>query len=435
MSKFFRSSIAIASLVALAGLCNVSAAQDVFPFTDGDEPGSGPGGDDGWEETAIVYPIYTITEILPIGSGLESFCTGISNNGWVVGGAKINSTSSAATHAFRTREGMPVVDLGTLPGLPFSSAYAVNNAGDVVGVAAAAANLYGSTAKPFIVRNGTWTNLDTMNLGIHASANAINSSGLVVGVNSFLGTGSVESFKWQSGAPVNLPDLPNDTCRISYGQGVNDFGVVVGYSAAPGRCGDNRAVKYDGNTVIDLGTLGGPNAQANSINNLNQVVGYSETQVGQNRATMWHNGTITNLGTLAGASFALSINNDSNVVGYFIDNRNQQRACAWLNGNMVDLNTLMANGTGWRLLIATGINDSGQIVGQARNPQGRLRGFVLTPPCRSDYNRDGGIDGSDVSNFIMNWENAQADTDINYDGGIDGLDVQEFFELWEASRC
>jgi len=211
---------------------------------------------------------------------------------------------------------------------------------------------------------------------------------------------------------------------------------VVGYSAAPGQCGDNRPVRYGSSGgVWDLGTLGGANGQAQAINNLNEIVGYSETAGGANRATRWSNGVITNLGTLGGASFALATNDYSDAVGYYIDTFNQQRAAAWINGTLYDLNSIVQNRAGWRLLIATGINNSGQIVGQARNPAGKLRGFLLTPPCRSDFNGDGGIDGNDVTSFFISWENSMADADVNRDGGVDGGDIQVFFELWEAGRC
>ena len=103
---------------------------------------------------------------------------------------------------------------------------------------------------------------------------------------------------------------------------------------------------------------------------------------------------------------------------------------------MFDLNTLMGSGgAGWRLLIATGVNEQGQIVGQGRNAAGRLRGFVLTPPCRSDTNRDGGIDGGDVSVFFDAWSAGLPDTDLNLDGGVDATDVYYFFDLWTNGRC
>lgn len=419
------------SLVALAGMASVSAAQDTFPFTD--VGGDGPGGDGEWEDLAIISPIYQVEEVPTLG-GTESYATAISDNGWIAGGARL---ASGVNRAIRMVRGGVPQDLGSLPGLAYSSAYSINNNGHVAGVSAAAANLFGTTAQPWIYRAGAFTDLDPMNRGVYSAATAVSDAGLVIGTNSFLGSGSVESFKWSSGAPVNLPDFPGDICRISYGMGVNETGAAVGYSAAIGSCGDNRAVLYPSSGgIIDLGTLGGTNAQAQAINELGDVVGFSELASGQNRATLWSGGAIHNLGTLAGASFALSINDDGIICGYFLDSRNQQRACVWISGQIFDLNTLMGNGgAGWRLLIATGVNDQGQIVGQGRNAAGRLRGFVLTPPCRSDTNRDGGIDGEDVSVFFDSWSAGFSDSDINLDGGVDAADVYYFFDLWTEGRC
>ncbi len=56
-------------------------------------------------------------------------------------------------------------------------------------------------------------------------------------------------------------------------------------------------------------------------------------------------------------------------------------------------------------------------------------------PCAADYNRDGGIDGSDVASFFDDWEGGAACADVNQDGGIDGADMEVFFALWEAGGC
>jgi hypothetical protein len=355
----------------------------------------------------------------------------------VVGGAK---TAAGINRALRMRIGDTTAqDLGSLPGLAHSSAYAVNLAGDVVGVASAAANLYGASAEPWVFRNTTsqMINLDPFHYGVYAAATGINDGGWVAGTNSFRGTGTVESFKWKTGNPINLDDFSGDQCHISYAMSINTRGTVVGYSAAVGACGDNRAVSYNSaGNITDLGTLGGTNAQAQAVNYFGDVVGVSELSTGQNRATLWSNGVASNLGTLGGASFAMGINDEGIIIGYFLDNRNQQRACVWRGGQIFDLNTLLnSSGLGWRLLIATGVNSSGQIVGQGRDAQGRLRGFILTPPCRSDYNRDGGIDGSDVSSFFDSWSAGLPDTDLNLDGGVDFGDVGMFFDLWSNGRC
>lgn len=55
--------------------------------------------------------------------------------------------------------------------------------------------------------------------------------------------------------------------------------------------------------------------------------------------------------------------------------------------------------------------------------------------CPADFNQDGGIDGSDVADFFVAWENAQAEADTNQDGGIDGSDVDAFFIAWENGGC
>jgi len=425
MSKFVRSGLTAASLVFLAG---AAGAQDVFPFTDeGSEgPGNGP-----WDPPAIVLPIYTLTEIDTLG-GLESYATAINDSGQVVGGAKI---ASGVTKAFRRTDGL-MANLGSLPGLAYSSANAINEHGDVVGVAAAASNLWGSTAKPWIVRGTTWTNLDPFDMGVYATATGISDAGVVVGTNSFVGAGTLDSFRWTTGLPSALPRLAGDTCRISYGTGLNNFGEAVGFTAQVGDCGSNQAVRYVNNQALALPGLGGDNTTAEAISDLGDIVGTAELSTGQNRAMLWRrNGEVTNLGTLAGSSFALNVNNEGNVVGYYIDTRSQQRAFVSLHGNFFDLNGLITQGTGWRLLIATDINNHGQIVGQGRNAQGRLRGFILTPPCRSDFNRDGGIDGGDVESFYESWAEGQDAADMNMDGGVDGMDVEQFFELWAEGRC
>jgi hypothetical protein len=56
----------------------------------------------------------------------------------------------------------------------------------------------------------------------------------------------------------------------------------------------------------------------------------------------------------------------------------------------------------------------------------------IAGPCVGDFNRDGGVDGEDVTAFFSSWEGGMADADVNTDGAVDGQDVQEFFARWEA---
>lgn len=53
----------------------------------------------------------------------------------------------------------------------------------------------------------------------------------------------------------------------------------------------------------------------------------------------------------------------------------------------------------------------------------------------ADFNRDGGVDGSDVQAFFDAWEVAEPDADVNGDGAVDGSDVEDFFVTWQAGGC
>ncbi len=55
--------------------------------------------------------------------------------------------------------------------------------------------------------------------------------------------------------------------------------------------------------------------------------------------------------------------------------------------------------------------------------------------CAADYNRDGGIDGSDIAAFFADWEDGAPCADVNQDGGVDGGDMELFFALWEGGGC
>ena len=59
-----------------------------------------------------------------------------------------------------------------------------------------------------------------------------------------------------------------------------------------------------------------------------------------------------------------------------------------------------------------------------------LTGSYPSCTCPSDWNTDGGVDGSDVEAFFASWEAGEAD--LNADGGTDGADVGTFFGFWES---
>jgi probable HAF family extracellular repeat protein len=120
--------------------------------------------------------------------------------------------------------------------------------------------------------------------------------------------------------------------------------------------------------MTDQGTLGGFGSIADGINASGQVVGESATAANAaTHAFLYSGGIMTDLGTLTligeGESVANGINASGQVVGASTITGNGFHAFLYSGNSMTDLNSLLPAGSGWELLGASAINDSGQIVG------------------------------------------------------------------------
>jgi len=173
----------------------------------------------------------------------------------------------------------------------------------------------------------------------------------------------------------------------SYALGINDRGQIVGRSQTPQHpYYYDRAFLYANEDMRDLGTLGGASAWATAINNSGQIAGFSATDPnvgappGASHAYLLAGGIMRDLGTLTGRnhSFASGINDSGQVVGDS-NTGSGNRAFLCSGSALLDLNSLIPPGAGWVLGYAHDINNHGQIVVSGGIQWYDNRAFLLTP--------------------------------------------------------
>jgi probable HAF family extracellular repeat protein len=257
-----------------------------------------------WQKTGGIRDLGT----LPGGDYSSAFA--INDSGIVVG----TSNTSTSTHAFSWTPTQGLADLGTLPGANASSALAINNKGQIVGSSGDHAVLWSA---------GTVQDLGTLG-GVTSEAHGINNLGAIVGVSD--ANSGPHAFLWQNGAMRDLGVLPGDTS--SRGDHINDSGMVVGASEGSGGV---RAFVWSGATGIQplSDSSGSVYSEAFDINNAGQVVGEMASSMGT-RAFLWSsqnglvdlNESVSNLPGDVVLVGAFSINEKGQIVAFGLKNPN-----------------------------------------------------------------------------------------------------------------
>lgn len=221
--------------------------------------------------------------------------------------------------------------------------------------------------------SGGYTVVDLGTLGGPSSiAWAISDAGTIAGHSELPDFATHMFLKRPGGTLQDLGNLPGAV--VTRPLAINRREQIVGGAYPPGRF---RAFLWSPATgFLDLGTLGGENAEATDINELGEVVGYSEVQPGTREvhAFLWRPGQgMTDLGTLGGSqSFGYGINDRGDVVGTFF--QGSGRAFRWTREG--GMRALQLPGIGNS---AVGITNQGVIAGNFFLGDGAERAYRLVP--------------------------------------------------------
>lgn len=327
---------------------------------------------------AALYSVKDLGALTGLPASNNSKPNGISGNGKV---AASNVTNSVY-RAFLYSAGQ-WTNLGTLGGAN-SHGNGVNEAGAVVGSSQTSggfsrAFLWTPGATNGVAGNPQMKDLGTFAGGSNSDAAAINNSGQVTG---YAQTATRDrAFRYSGGTLTDIGALLPPNLPYSYGLGINGAGHIVGIAYDPFFTWPH-AFFYNGVSASDIGNLGAQGASAVAINDNGQIAGYANTVAFDVHAFRYAGGAMHDLGTLGGHySYANAINNSNVIVGGSFSDANDTlyRAFIAVNNSMEDLNdSLDATGAGWVLEEALAINDSGQIVGVGKY-NGTKHAWLLNP--------------------------------------------------------
>jgi probable HAF family extracellular repeat protein len=180
---------------------------------------------------------------------------------------------------------------------------------------------------------------------------------------------------------------------------------------------------FEVKSFLDIGTLGGVTGWAFDVNDCCAVTGWALNAAEQVRPFLWQEGKMTELPVPpdSGNVQAWRINNAGIICGQSNPGIGRHRALVWMRGYVVDIGTL-----GGTEAAANGVNNEGQVAGQARRLQDGAwhpfiwdsitGGMTTFEPLRGPLSAAGGI--NDLGHVT---------------GNADGFDGRRHAFLWDGS--
>ena len=332
-----------------------------------------------------VSAVYVVEEIVnSTGIGIDIRGLGVNDAG-IVTGWQLNGTYRRA-YAYESRGTKTVTELPLYSGGLKSEAYGINNVAQpqVVGYVPTSGgiNNWHKTRWEYepILEQWVVTDLGTLPGDNWSVGRAINDLGQIAGGHDSLHA-SLYLPTAAYGLSAGMNDLGTLGGTTSIGQGINEYGEVVGY--AQDGSGLNCAFLWlptaRNGKLAGMNNLqyGGTQSYASGINDSGQIAVY------RLYGGVWQsfvenaNGSNTQIIKPGGAYgiIATAINNSGVVVGSY-DNSSGRFGFVWdsVNGTQT-----LAEMAGWTNYEFNGISDTGYIVGQGINPSGQLAAFVIVP--------------------------------------------------------
>jgi len=256
-------------------------------------------------------------------------------------------------------------------------------------------------AHTFRWSHGELTELGVIDAGPNSESNWISDNGLIAGdsqnglLDPLVGGWQIRGVLWRNDEAIDVGTSGGGYNSLA--RGLNSAGEVVGLSTTlvPDSNAmilsfglpyayQTRAFRWKNGHMLDLGTLGGPDAMALGVNESGQIFGNSYTSLDASPvcgnpesgfdalttgAFLWQKGKMTNLGSFGGTcTNALALNNRGQVVGYsFLVQDATFHPFRWEQGKLIDLGTL-----GGDFGVATHLNEAGDVVGWANPPNGEV---------------------------------------------------------------